>query len=96
MLAIDVHTHMLSYAWLDLMREHGAPRYRVQASKDAPEGIFLDGAPFMTPQPGHFDYDLRIKKMDEARVDLAIISLTCPNVFWGGRRDQREGGPNRQ
>lgn len=84
MLAIDVHTHMLSNAWLDLMREHGAPRYRVQASKDAPEGIFLDGAPFMTPQPGHFDYDLRIKKMDEARVDLAIISLTCPNVFWGG------------
>jgi len=38
----------------------------------------------MTPMPGHFDYDERIRRMDEARVDMAIISLTCPNVYWGG------------
>jgi aminocarboxymuconate-semialdehyde decarboxylase len=30
-----------------------------------------------------FDYELRIKNMNKARVDLAIISLTCPNVYWG-------------
>ena len=39
----------------------------------------------MIPQPGHFDYPYRIRQMDEALVDLAIISLTCPNVYWGGR-----------
>jgi aminocarboxymuconate-semialdehyde decarboxylase len=38
----------------------------------------------MTPMPGHMDYELRIRDMDESKVDLAIISLTCPNVFWGG------------
>ena len=38
----------------------------------------------MTPMPGHFDYDERVRRMDEARVDMAIISLTCPNVYWGG------------
>jgi len=81
---IDVHTHMLNKDWLELLRRHGRPRYEVRKSMDAPEGIFLDGAPFMTPQPGHFDYDERIKKMDEAKVDMAIISLTCPNVYWGG------------
>jgi aminocarboxymuconate-semialdehyde decarboxylase len=80
---IDVHTHMLNKDWLELLRRHGRPRYEVRKSMDAPEGIFLDGAPFMTPQPGHFDYDERIKKMDEAKVDMAIISLTCPNVYWG-------------
>ena len=80
---IDVHTHMLNKDWLELLRRHGRPRYEVRKSMDAPEGIFLDGAPFMTPQPGHFDYDVRIKKMDEAKVDMAIISLTCPNVYWG-------------
>jgi aminocarboxymuconate-semialdehyde decarboxylase len=82
---IDVHTHMLNKDWLELLRKHGRPRYELRKSLDAPEGIFLDGAPFMTPQPGHFDYDERIKKMDEAKVDLAIVSLTCPNVYWGGR-----------
>jgi aminocarboxymuconate-semialdehyde decarboxylase len=83
--AIDVHTHMLNRDWLELLRAHGRPRYEVRPSLDAPEGIFLDGAPFMTPQPGHFDYPERIRRMDAAGVDLAIISLTCPNVYWGGR-----------
>jgi len=82
---IDVHTHMLNKDWLELLRRHGRPRYELRQSMDAPEGIFLDGAPFMTPQPGHFDYEVRIRKMDEARVDMAILSLTCPNVYWGGR-----------
>lgn len=81
---IDVHTHMLNKEWLELLRRHGKPRYEVRKSMDAPEGIFLDGAPFMTPQPGHFDYDERIAAMDTAKVDLAILSLTCPNVYWGG------------
>ena len=39
----------------------------------------------MTPQPGHFDYPIAFRQMDEAGVDLAIISLACPNVYWGGR-----------
>lgn len=81
---IDVHTHMLNRDWLELLRRHGAPRYEVRKSLDAPEGIMLDGAPFMTPMPGHFDYEVRIQKMDEAKVDLAVVSLTCPNVYWGG------------
>jgi aminocarboxymuconate-semialdehyde decarboxylase len=84
MTVVDVHTHMLNKDWFELLRRHGAPRYEVRSSLDAPEGIFLDGAPFMTPMPGHFDYDERIRRMDQARVDLAIISLTCPNVYWGG------------
>ena len=86
MTVIDVHTHMLSQEWFDLLKEHGGPRYEVKPSKDfpAPLGIYMNSAPFMTPQTGHFDYDLRIEKMDEAKVDLAIVTLTCPNVFWGG------------
>jgi hypothetical protein len=37
----------------------------------------------MTLTPGMLDYDLRVRRMDQAGVDLAIVSLTCPNVFWG-------------
>jgi aminocarboxymuconate-semialdehyde decarboxylase len=35
------------------------------------------------PQPGHFDYELRIQAMDAAGIDMSIVSLTCPNVYWG-------------
>src|SRR5262249_25365828 len=49
------------------------------------EAVHLYGAPFMTLMPGMWDYELRIQAMDAAGVDLAIVSLTCPNVFWGGR-----------
>jgi aminocarboxymuconate-semialdehyde decarboxylase len=84
MTVIDVHTHMLSEEWIALLAAHGAPRYAVQPSKDGPRAIMWDGAPFMTPQEGHLDYEMRIKKMNEAKVDLAILTLTCPNVYWGG------------
>ncbi len=84
MTVIDVHTHMLSRPWLELLRRHGGPHYGVRQGQEATESVFLDGAPFMTLQPGHFDYDLRVERMDEARVDLAIVTLTSPNVYWGG------------
>ena len=84
MTVIDVHTHMLDRAWLELLRDKGAPRYSVANITDDLEGIYREGALFMTPMPGHFDYDLRVRDMDEGGVDIAIVSLTCPNAYWGG------------
>jgi aminocarboxymuconate-semialdehyde decarboxylase len=85
MTVIDVHTHMFSEAWFELLKAKGAPRFEVKPSKDwpAPLGIYADGAPFATPQPAHFDYELRLKDMDAAKVDMAIVSLTAPNCYWG-------------
>ena len=40
-------------------------------------------APFMTLMPEMWDYDARIRDMDKAGVDLAIVSLTCPNAYFG-------------
>lgn len=85
MTVIDVHTHMLDEGWLRLLREKAPPRYEVGSITADLEGIYRDGALFMTPRPGHFDYDLRVRDMDAAGVDLAIVSLTCPNVYWGGQ-----------
>jgi aminocarboxymuconate-semialdehyde decarboxylase len=81
---IDVHTHCLTEAWFDLLQEHGGPRYTVKAVRGGLRAIHLDGAPFMTPVPPMFDYDLRLRTMDECGVDICVVSLTCPNVFWGG------------
>jgi aminocarboxymuconate-semialdehyde decarboxylase len=84
MTVIDVHTHMLDAAWLELLRREATPRYEVRPVTETLEGIYREGALFMTPMPGHFDYGLRVRDMDAAGVDLAIVSLTCPNVYWGG------------
>ena len=87
---IDVHTHVLTEAWFQLLKDHGAPRYTVKEVRGGLRAIHLDGAPFMTPVPPMFDYDLRLKTMDECGVDVCVISLTCPNVFWGGPEISRK------
>ena len=83
---IDVHTHMLSNEWVKALKANGAPRYEVKEVRGGLHAIHLDGAPFMTPVPPMFDYDARIRMMDNAGIDVSIISLTCPNVFWGGEK----------
>jgi aminocarboxymuconate-semialdehyde decarboxylase len=81
---IDVHTHCLTEAWFALLQEHGGPRYTVKPVTGGLRAIHLDGAPFMTPVPAMFDYDLRLKTMNECGVDICVVSLTCPNCYWGG------------
>jgi aminocarboxymuconate-semialdehyde decarboxylase len=82
-LVVDVHTHMLSEQWIAMLVEHGAPLYRLVQRGDR-KTLFMGPAAIMTPNQGMFDYEMRIAAMDEAGVDIAIISLTCPNVYWGG------------
>ena len=80
---IDVHTHMFTRHWLELLRAHGGP-YNVQTRPDGKDEIFRGETPVVFPQPAHFDYDERIRAMDAAGIDVSIVSLTCPNVYWGG------------
>src|SRR3989304_5807144 len=82
---IDVHTHMLNHQWLRLLREHGAPKYTVSRTLEGQDTILSEGAQYLTPMPAHLDYELRLKRMDEAGVDVAIVSLTGPNAFFGDR-----------
>ena len=82
MKVIDVHTHMLNDAYLALLRKHGGG-YRVRKVAGGQTGIVKDGAPFMTLMPGMFDYEARLRAMDAAGVDVAIVTLTSPNVYWG-------------
>ena len=80
---IDIHTHMMSGSWLALLKRHGAPHYSIGPIKGGYDAIHEKGAPFLTLTPGMFDYGVRFKAMDKAGVDLAVISLTCPSVYWG-------------
>ena len=80
---IDVHTHMLTNEWVALLEQHGGPRYTLKTVAGGLRAIHLDGSPFMTPVPNMFDWEARIQNMNKSRVDIAVTSLSCPNVYWG-------------
>ena len=79
---IDIHTHMLNDQWLDTILKHGGS-YSLNELQGQ-RAIHYDEAPFMTLMDGMFSYSKRIQAMDDAGVDLAVVSLTCPSVYWGG------------
>lgn len=41
-------------------------------------------------QPEAFDYEAKIGQMDGYGIDLAIVSLSSPGVFWGGETISRQ------
>ncbi len=79
---IDIHTHAYTRQWLEILRHQGG-EYGLKMRPDGHEEIFRGDTPVAFPQPGHFDYDLRIKQMDATGIDVSVVSLTCPNVYWG-------------
>ena len=79
---IDVHTHMFTPKWLELLKSEGGT-YNIKTRPDGQQEIFRGDTPVVIPQRGHFDYDLRVQHMDAAGIDISIVSLTCPNVYWG-------------
>jgi aminocarboxymuconate-semialdehyde decarboxylase len=83
MTVIDVHTHMFTPRWLELLETQGGI-YNIKTRPDGQQEIFRGNTPVVLPQKGHFDYGLRIAHMDKAGIDVSIVSLTCPNVYWGG------------
>lgn len=83
---IDVHTHMFSRSWMEAAWASKDDHFAL--GRGAQEGALIyDGASIGQISPPMLDYDLRIKAMDEAGVDIALISLTAPNVYWGTKAD---------
>ncbi|GAA4430940.1 amidohydrolase family protein [Georgenia halophila] len=84
MTVIDIHTHMVNEEWLDMLLKHSDGKYAVGDVPGGHKAVYKGGTAFMTLTDGMFDYEGRIRAMDAAGVDVSVISLTCPNVFWGG------------
>jgi aminocarboxymuconate-semialdehyde decarboxylase len=80
---IDIHTHMLAEPYIRLLRRHGAPKYTFRTLSRGGEVIDADGAPFFHITAPMFDFDERIRAMNAAGVDVAIVSLTSPNAYLG-------------
>jgi aminocarboxymuconate-semialdehyde decarboxylase len=77
---IDVHTHMYSETWVDVVNASSKEHFWLDPKENM---MMFRGLPIGRLVPSMLDYDLRIRNMDKAGVDVALISLTGPNVFWG-------------
>ena len=79
---IDIHTHIYTQRWLEILQEQSGI-YHLKIRPDGQKEIFRGDTPVSIPQAGHFDYGLRIKLMDKAGIDISVVSLTAPSVYWG-------------
>ncbi len=82
---IDVHTHMFSKGWVDLVRANPDQDTRIVQGQKFEEVDYL-GQRIIRFSPEMTDFDLRIRNMDAAGVDVALVSLTTPSVFIGDER----------
>jgi aminocarboxymuconate-semialdehyde decarboxylase len=75
---------MMSSSWVDAIgksKKYG--RIKVK-NKNM---IALAGMPYMPIEHEMLDYERRIEDMDRAGVDIAIISLTTPSVYWANKAE---------
>jgi aminocarboxymuconate-semialdehyde decarboxylase len=77
---VDVHTHMYTEGWLNQIRANPDDSIRLVRGESSEE-IDYRGARIARISQEMLDWDLRISNMDAAGVDIAMVSLTAPNVY---------------
>jgi aminocarboxymuconate-semialdehyde decarboxylase len=83
--SIDIHAHYYPEAYLRLLETDSEP-FGVTCSYADPDGPVIDVGGTRSPAlPLRFyDDDARIASMDEQGVDIHVLSLTQPMVYWAG------------
>ncbi len=82
MALIDVHNHILSKAWVDLLAAYGGQRYQIGKDSEGRTIVLRKGARFLGLTDAMFDPEMRLKAMDAVGVELELLSYTCPNCYW--------------
>jgi len=84
MLKIDTHAHWFPPEWVDLIAKEGAANgAQVGRNERGQVTMIAPGIP-LKPQfkPQYVELPVRLKIMDEGRVDMHALSLTSPMVYW--------------
>ncbi len=82
MALIDVHNHILSKAWVDLLAAYGGQRYQISRDPEGRTIVLRKGARFLGLTDAMFDPEMRLRAMDEVGVQTQPLSYTCPNCYW--------------
>ena len=84
MLKIDTHAHWFPPEWVELVAKEGG-KNGAEVATDAKGAITKFQAPGINRagfNPRYVEIPVRLKIMDEGRVDMHALSLTSPMVYW--------------
>jgi aminocarboxymuconate-semialdehyde decarboxylase len=87
---IDIHNHFYPPSYFEMIRELGAPDYRFATDASGATTIEFRGARFFGVQPPMTDPSLRIEEMDRVGVDVQVLSLSVPNVYFADESREPE------
>ncbi|HTI65965.1 MAG TPA: amidohydrolase family protein [Caulobacteraceae bacterium] len=86
---IDVHTHMYTTAFLTALQASGDSNFKIGQGPQY-RRIEYRGRPIANLYPAMTDWAMRLNAMDHDGIDIAVISLTAPNVYWGTAENSRQ------
>ena len=78
---LDLHTHFYTQAYFESIRESGGD-FSFGKSPTGQTIITHRGARFFGITPPMTNVDLRIEAMDRVGIDVQVVSLSTPNVFY--------------
>ncbi len=82
---IDVHTHFYPAGYLERLSTMEDMEIRVDAS--GRRAMYEHGARVATLTPAMEDIELRLQEMDRVGMDVALLSLTGPNVYFASPQE---------
>jgi aminocarboxymuconate-semialdehyde decarboxylase len=77
---------MYTRGWQQVLRQANDPNVKLNTGANGIDQMFYMWSGVGALGDNMFDWDARIRKMDEAGVDLALISLSAPNVYLAARQ----------
>jgi len=82
--AIDTHAHFFPESYIKLIADHGG-HCGASVTRDDQDRIFIQVGLLLRTGPivpAFYDFDARIAEMDREGVDVHVLSLTQPMVYW--------------
>jgi aminocarboxymuconate-semialdehyde decarboxylase len=81
---IDAHAHLYPERFLNLIEAQGE-KYPIQIVRPGPgedRKLIIGGKEFFSFAPDFFDVDVRLSEMATSHVDMQVLSLAPPMVYW--------------
>jgi aminocarboxymuconate-semialdehyde decarboxylase len=87
-MVIDFHAHLYPRAFMDEVARVGAPHgIALERGADGVERLRFEGITFWAYERSFWDVEARIASLDAAGVDLQVLSMGPPMVYWAAPED---------
>ena len=84
---LDIHTHYYTQGFFDKIKENGG-QFSFATDPAGRSIITYNGARFFGITPPMLDVSKRIEDMDRVGIDVEVVSLSTPNVYFADAKGQ--------